>query len=93
MYVSVSNLHFPQMKLESFSWGSMPPDPPQLWLSIITGLDYWNGLLEWTTGLTHFALKINFILSNKSQLPAELWNGTYLAAQTHLQQANSKRMM
>ena len=27
------------------------------WLSIITGLDYWNGLLKWTTGLTFFALK------------------------------------
>ena len=25
---------------------------PGTWLSIITGLDYWNGLLEWTTGLT-----------------------------------------
>ena len=45
---------------------------------------YWTGLLDWTTGdwttgLTLFALKINFILSNK--LPVELHslrNGTYL---------------
>ena len=57
-----------------------------------TGLDCWNGLLEWTTGLTFFALKIIFILSNKSQLLVELHsirNGTYLAAQTHLEQANT----
>ena len=24
---------------------------PQFWLSVIGGLDYWNGLLEWTTGM------------------------------------------
>ena len=29
-------------------------------LSIITGLDYWNGLLEWTTGLTFFCAKNHF---------------------------------
>ena len=23
----------------------------QFWLSVIGGLDYWNGLLEWTTGM------------------------------------------
>ena len=48
MYVSVSNLHFPQMKLASekppeavlegvilkFSWGSMPPDPPTVWRAL-----------------------------------------------------------
>ena len=22
-----------------------------MWLSVIGGLDYWNGLLEWTTGM------------------------------------------
>ena len=51
-------------------------------------MDYWNGLLEWTTGLTIFALKIIFI--TKSQLSVELHfirNGTYLAAQTNLEQA------
>ena len=34
-------------------------------LSIITGLDYWNRLLEWTTGLIFFALKIIFMASSK----------------------------
>ena len=34
-------------------------------LSIITGLDYWNGLLEWTTGLTFFVLKIIFMAYNE----------------------------
>ena len=57
-------------------------------------MDYWNGLLEWTTVLVLFALKIIFRFSNKIQLPVELHsirNGTFLlAAQT---QANSKRMM
>ena len=38
----------------------------------ITGLDYWTGLLEWTTGLTFFALKIIFMPSNKICLPVEL---------------------
>jgi len=28
-----------------------------LWMSLFTGLDYWNGLLEWTTGLTQIAIK------------------------------------
>ena len=63
-------------------------------------LDYWNGILEWTTALTFFTLKMIFILSNgKIQLPVELHsirNGTQLAAATaqiHLKQANSKRMM
>ena len=48
MHVSVSNLHFPQMKLASekppepvlkgakFSWWSMPPDPPRLWRALHT---------------------------------------------------------
>ena len=57
---------------------------------------HWTGLLERTTGLTFFALIKNiFILSDKSQLPVELHsirNGTYLAAQTHLKQANSRKM-
>ena len=30
-------------------------------LSIITGLDYWNGVLEWSTGLTFFALNFIFM--------------------------------
>ena len=59
--------------------------------------NHWTGLLEWTAGLTLFALKIILILCIKIQLPVELHsirNGTYLlAAQTHLEQANSKRMM
>ena len=37
----------------------------KLGLSIITGLDYWNGVMKWTTGLTLFVLKIILILSNK----------------------------
>ena len=41
-------------------------------LSIITGLDYWNGLLEWTTGLTFFALKIIFMAYNEIPLPVKL---------------------
>ena len=41
-------------------------------LSIITGLDYWNRLLERTTGLTFFALKIIFMPSNKICLPCIL---------------------
>ena len=28
---------------------------------LIDGLDYWNGILEWTTGLTLFVLKIIFM--------------------------------
>ena len=47
MYVSVSNLHFPQMIKASekppeaviegeFSLGSMPPDPPALWRALHT---------------------------------------------------------
>ena len=32
----------------------MPPlSHHRLWLSIITELDYWNGILEWNTGLTN----------------------------------------
>ena len=42
-----------------------------LWLSIITGLDYWNGLLELSADMTLFVLKVIFILSNKIQLPVE----------------------
>ena len=25
---------------------------PKFWVSLFTGLDYWTGLLDWTTGLT-----------------------------------------
>ena len=57
------------------------------WLSIITGLDCWNEVLEWTTGLTFFGLKIIFMLSNTSQLP--VYQEWYIP----VEQANSKRMM
>ena len=41
-------------------------------LSIITGLDYWNGLLEWTTGLTFFCTKNHFYgLYNEIPLPVK----------------------
>jgi len=29
-------------------------------VSLFTGLDYWNGLLDWTTGLTQTAIKCLF---------------------------------
>ena len=35
------------------------------WLSIITGLDYWTVLLDWTTGLTFFVLKAIFMAYNE----------------------------
>ena len=41
-------------------------------LSIITGLDYWTEQLEWTTGLTFFALKIIFMAYNEIPLPVKL---------------------
>ena len=47
-------------------------------LSIISGLDYWNGLLEWTTGLTIFALKIIFIAYNEIFLLVHPLNGRFL---------------
>ena len=31
---------------------------------LFTGLDYWTGLLDWTTGLTFFATKNQFMLCN-----------------------------
>ena len=54
-------------------WGGLitaPPPPPIenthlvfsvnfLWESVNSGLDYWNGLLDWTTGLT-FDLKFSY---------------------------------
>ena len=43
-----------------------------LGLSLITGLDYWNGLLEWTIGLTFFALKITFMADNEIPLTEKL---------------------
>ena len=45
------------------------------WLIATCGLavyNHWTGLLEWTTGLTFFALKIIFMPSNKICLPVEL---------------------
>ena len=35
-------------------------------------MDYWNGQLEWTTGLTFFALKIIFMAYNEIPLPVKL---------------------
>ena len=36
----------------------------EIWLSVIGGLDYWNGLLEWTTGMD-FDLFFLFFFSPK----------------------------
>ena len=35
-------------------------------VSLFTGLDYWNGLLDWTTGLTQTAIK--YLLSVEQKL-------------------------
>ena len=44
-------------------------------ISNFPGLDYWNGLLEWTACWTdHFC---NFMLTNKVHLPVELHPETY----------------
>ena len=32
--------------------------PPLRWQSLFSGMDYWNGLLEWTTGMP-FDLKFS----------------------------------
>jgi len=38
--------------------------------STITGLDWWTEPVDWTGGLTFFALKITFMLSKQTHLPA-----------------------
>jgi len=35
-------------------------------------MDYWNGLLEWTTGLTFFCTKVIFMAYNEIPLPVKL---------------------
>jgi len=45
----------------------------QIWQSTITGLDWWTGVtgpVDWTGGLMFFALKITFMLSKQTYLPA-----------------------
>ena len=64
----MANLRCKNQVASAHKWqtltGHFLPRPTCERLSIITGLDYWNGLLEWTTGLTFFALKIIFMVYN-----------------------------
>ena len=41
------------------AWLTLLQCAPTLWESVNSGLDYWNGLLDWTTGLT-FDLKFGY---------------------------------
>ena len=49
-------------------WGLSIITGQDYWTGLLewtTGLDYRNGLLDWTTGLTFFALKIIFMAYNE----------------------------
>ena len=58
---------------------------------LIDGLDYWNGILEWTTGLTHFVLKIIFMTF---MVPTRSLNqaGAELSTQTSSAHASSDQV-
>ena len=50
-----------QSKLESITFIFLPPNTNQKGLSVIGGMDYWNGLLEWTLTFFFFFPRANSI--------------------------------